>query len=427
MVDEKQPAQNDDVADDDAAENAEIGAAPAETPWGESGADAIEAEAEEPAKSRGRWGSLAALVILALVAAGLYLAWPVLQPRLLALLPAAASQTLEAVQALDHRVAQLEAANKRLDQTVATVKSTMAALSSQLEALSQAVSGGEVLTSLREKLSGLEESMAQLGQMAGENGAAALAALTAEVDSLKNRLTGLASSPPDGPPDEGTNTQEIAVLAQQTAALAGENEELRRNLAALQARLEQLEQTAQQTALAHQKSGAGEGLVLTVGQLRQAVLAGGPYTAALAAVTALGGDDAALQAAAAALSPMAKDGIVTLRALSDRFSSMTRDVLQADLDESNGFWRRTLHKVTSLVTVRRVGEVDGVEVDAILARAERRLEAGELAAAANLIAGLDGPAGEAAADWLGRAKARLAALAALADLESRAITRLSDG
>ena len=79
------------------------------------------------------------------------------------------------------------------------------------------------------------------------------------------------------------------------------------------------------------------------------------------------------------------------------------------------------------MTVRRVGEVEGAETDAVLARAERRLAAGELAAAVGLIEGLDGPAIEAARDWLARAKARQTALAALAGLQRRAIAGLADG
>ena len=426
MVDEKRPGpdSNEDVEGD-----AEVNGTPAESPWGGSMDEEIEGKVmatEAPAKRRGGLAALAALAVLALVIAGLYLSWPILQPRLLALLPSGASQTLAAVQELDHRVAQLEAANERLDLAIAAVKSAITVFSNRLGALSQDVSGSELLAGMGKKLSGLEEGLARLGQMAGENNAAALAALSAEVDDLKTRVVDLADSP-SGPSNRPAISKAVAVQTQQTAALAGENQELRQTLAALQARLEQLERTAQGAALVRQKFVAGEGLVLAVGQLSQAVLAGGPYSAALAAVTALGDEDAAVPATAVALVPMAKAGIASPRALSDSFADMTRAVLQADHSESNGFWRRTLHQVTSLVTVRRVGEVDGMEADAILARAERRLGAGELAAAADLIAELDGPAGAAAADWLGQARSRLAALAALAELQSRAIAGLAGG
>lgn len=444
MVDEKQspPDPEDDTAknaapgspwDDSAADDAAAGELASE-PGGELSGELADMETSDTqaGKRRGGWGSLAALGVLVLLAVGLYLAWPILQPRLLALLPPAASQTLEAVKALDHRVAQLEAANAQLDQTVAAIKSAMDSFSRQMDELSQGLPGGEVLAAMGEKFTVLEQALAQLGQQAGENGAAALAALVTEVDGLKARLGSLA----DGPANDDTGavgeqvaalSQQSTALSQQSTALAEENKALRQNLAALEARLGQLEQTVRQTAQARQKAGAGEGLVLALGQLRQTVLSGAPYAAPLAAVSALAGDDAALTAAARALAPWAGAGVVTVRALSDQFPAMARAVLRANSGETDGFWRRTLHRVTSLVTVRRVGEVEGMEADAVLARAERRLGAGELAAATALIAGLDGPAGTAAMDWLGRAQARLAALAALAQMQSQAIAGLADG
>ena len=248
MVDEKRPGpdSNEDVEGD-----AEVNGTPTESPWGGSMAEEIEGKVmatEAPAKRR---GGLAALAVLALVIAGLYLSWPILQPRLLALLPSGASQTLAAVQELDHRVAQLEAANERLDLAIAAVKSAITVFSNRLGALSQDVSGSELLAGMGKKLSGLEEGLARLGQMAGENNAAALAALSAEVDDLKTRVVDLADSP-SGPSNRPAISKAVAVQTQQTAALAGENQELRQTLAALQARLEQLERTAQGAALVRQ-------------------------------------------------------------------------------------------------------------------------------------------------------------------------------
>ena len=460
MADEKQPTSDPGPADpgpSGLAENAAKDDPPAGSPWrapasgeaasgntataaGDGGADGAVGDitapdAAIPGKRRGAWGAGAALIVLALLAVGLYLSWPILQPRLLALLPAAATQSLAAVKALDHRVAQLEAANARLDQAVESIKSTMDRFTGQLDDLAKGVSDGEILAALRGKLATMEAAMAQLGQQAGASGAAALAALNAEVDALKAQLGVLANAVvrtdtggnDTAAPVPGASQEQLTALAQQTAALADDNKTLRQTMAALQTRLEQLERTAQHSARAGQKSGAGQGLVLAVGQLRQTVLSGAPYAAALAAVTALAGDDTALQAAARTLAPWAGAGIATLRALSDQFPAMARAVLRADPNAADGFWRRTLHRVSSMVTVRRVGEVDGMEADAILARAERRLAAGELAAAAALIDGLEGPAAAAARDWLDRATARLAALAALADLQSRAIAALADG
>ncbi len=437
MVDEKQSSSGPDEEPDEEKVEAQ-----AESPWEAASDEPVEAsvEAADDAvtdvvvdetpqkKSSGGRGPLLVLVILVALGAGLYFAWPILQPRLLAQLPQPVSEAMENLQALDKRVARLEAANARLDTAIAAVKGTMDDFTKQLGDLTQGVGDGETLTALGEKLAALEDTLGKLGQQAGEGGAAALAALSAEVEALKAGMTEQA---------DGASTAAVAVpneqvtdLARQLSVLAHENKALRQSMAEMQARLEVVEQSIQQTAqrqTARLKAGVGEGLVLALGQLRNSVLSGRPYRADLAAVTALIGKDQTLAAATAALAPWSKDGVVTLRALSDRFPAMTRAVLQADPAQSGDFWRRTLHRVTSLVTVRRVGEVEGTETDAVLARAERRLAAGELAAAVELINGLAEPGRDAAQGWLKGAKARLGAMAALATLQSQAIAGLADG
>jgi len=382
---------------------------------------------EEQKRGGGR-GPLVAMGIVVVLAVGLYFAWPILQPRLLALLPQPASEAMDSVRALDQRVAQLEAANARFDAAIATVKGTLDGFAKQLGELGQDVADGDMLSALGEKLAVVEDTLSELGQQAGNGGAAALDALKMEMDALKARLSeqvdATASTQTDAP------NEEVAALARQVAALGDENKALRQDMAALQARLQQLEQSVRQSEQrqsARVKSGVGEGLVLALGQLRQTVLSGAPYGADLDAAAALIGEDEALQMAVASLAPWAKQGVPTMRALSDGFPAMTRAVLQAEPGGKDSFWRRTLHRVTSLVTVRRVGEVEGAEADAVLARAERRLAAGELAASVALVAGLAEPGRAAALDWLALAKARLGAMAALAGLQSRAIAGLADG
>lgn len=447
MADEKEPgasAETDahtDVAPDVATETVSKVADAQTSPWeassdaevvAELGEAVNEAVVELPQKkSRSGRGILWLLAVLIIIGGGLYVSWPTIQPRLMALLPQETTQAadqvlaaLEALRALDHRVAQLEAANARFDKAVADLKATVGDYSAQIADLAKGIGDSDMLVTMGEKLAGLELTLSQLGQQAGESGAAAMVALTAEVDAMKARLAEQASGP-----DQASGQDQAAIAATQAdiGALKVENKALRESVAGLEARMAQLESLMQQSSQARQKVGAGESLVLAMGQLRQSVLAGASYERNLSAVTALAGKDAGLQPAAKSLAAWSTKGVVTLRALSNQFPAMARAVLQADPAGEAGFWRRTLHRVTSLVTVRRVGEVEGGDVDAVLARAERRLASGELAAAADLIGGLDGALGEAASGWLGQAKARLAAMSALNDMEAWAIAQLADG
>jgi hypothetical protein len=90
-------------------------------------------------------------------------------------------------------------------------------------------------------------------------------------------------------------------------------------------------------------------------------------------------------------------------------------------DQAGGDWLdQTLSSLEGLVSVRRVGEVEGDTAEAIVARAETALDQGNLAKAVDDVASLTGAAADAAAGWLARAKNRLAVDKAVASLSSQA-------
>ena len=391
--------------------------------------EAAEERPDQDKKRRGGRAPLLALTVFALAMLGLYLSWPALQQSLLARLPQPASQAMEAVRALDRRMVQLEAANAQYDDAMAAMKKLTAEVSKQVYGLATSMSGGEVLGNLGEKLAALEETIAQLWQMmkqdseaaaqTGTNngdGAGALAMFNRQLAAVKARLNELAAG--------GSGSDSAAAGL---AALTVENEQLRQTVAALRERLAKLEQSVRQSMRARRSGGTADGLILAAGQLRQTVLAGRPYEAPLTALAALADRDEALLPAISALKPFAKGGVVTRRALSDQFSALTRAVLRADQKDGGGFLQRIWQRISSLVTVRRVGEVAGGETDAILARTERRLAADELAAAIELMDGLDGPAAAAAQSWVDRAKARLGAEAALEAIQAQIIAAMAGG
>jgi hypothetical protein len=269
-------------------------------------------------------------------------------------------------------------------------------------------------------------------QTASAGGGAALDLLNREFEILKSSLAELArrqpaSSAASSAASTAATAAAMGAAAADTIELRAENSRLREVVTALQARIEQVEDAVRQGAQEQRRTGQGHGLVLAVGQLRQTVLAGRPYGPPLAAVAALAKGDQGLSAAIGTLSTGAKMGIATERALSDQFPSVARAVLRAEGSAGDGFLQRTWQRLSALVTVRRIGEVEGEEIDAVLARTERRLASGNLAAAVEMMANLAGPAGDAARAWLERAQGRLAAEDALAALQSRAIAGLGDG
>lgn len=170
-----------------------------------------------------------------------------------------------------------------------------------------------------------------------------------------------------------------------------------------------------------------QALVLAAGQLRGALAGSGPFPGEVQAVKALGSTDAALTAALDAVAPYAAKGIPTLPQLADRLEREAGAIVRAEQRGEGGGWVREITgTLSTLVTVRRQGgDVVGNTADAIVARAQAALGRNDLKAAAGEMAALQGPAAQAAAGWLGDAKARLAADGAGQQLTGRAIALLS--
>jgi hypothetical protein len=167
---------------------------------------------------------------------------------------------------------------------------------------------------------------------------------------------------------------------------------------------------------------------LTAGQLAQALKGSGPFSAELDAVKPFAKDDAGMAAAVAALAPRAADGVPTVSELRARFPAVAEAVDRADARvEGEGWFEKAFNRLSALVTIRRTGEtaVAAGGTDAALAGAERALAAGDLAAAVQAVEALEPPAANAAAGWLGDARARLTAERLLATLQARAISLLA--
>ncbi len=215
-------------------------------------------------------------------------------------------------------------------------------------------------------------------------------------------------------------------LAEQVQALGERLTALEKNsadaaaLLRLSGRLDKVEATMRDIEARRSSAGA---LLLAVGQLRQAVDLAQPYDAEWRAVTVLAGKDDAIAAPMAALRPHAAAGIPTRPALAARFQALEPAIVRAEiLPPGQGWWRQTLNRLMTLVTVRREdGMAAGDGAAAVAARVEGRLAASDLAAAAAEAGRLTGAPAHVAAPWLDDARARLAADQALGELSAQVI------
>lgn len=228
----------------------------------------------------------------------------------------------------------------------------------------------------------------------------ALASDEGRITTLEQRIAALESLP------HPTNTVDLAPLEKRIAALEAapkpeatpqHNEEI----AALKDDVEKLK-SDNHTDL---KS------IILIGQLQDAVKSGRPYANELSALIALKPE---LKEKLAPASASSATGVATLAQLQQQFAQS----ISGAMEPAQKSFTQNLR---SLVKIRKVGAAQqGKDDEAIIARAEAKLNAGDIAAALHETDALS-PAGmEKFARWQNNAKATLAASAALAALQGGA-------
>lgn len=270
----------------------------------------------------------------------------------------------------------------------------------------------------------------------------ALGSLTARLDTLESRLSGDTAVVTREPvPDADTSTAphgtvDISVteaLADRIAALEDRKAETV-DLGPLSHRVQTLEEVTAEVIprltmleTRRQMGAVGEALIIAVGQLQAALTAGRPYARELRAAQALAAKDTALMDLLAPLLATADTGLAGDVELREKFRLLAPAVLRADRDREGAEWTdRVLGRLTSIITLRRAsGEVAGDDADAVLARAEAALLAGDLPRAVEEMEKLPAHAAGPAAAWMELAQARMAAEAAAATLADLSLARMA--
>ncbi len=364
---------------------------------------------------RRRTGLIAVAVVLALL--GAIITGAALLPQLSPLLhglfaagPAAMSPDT-ASRSLTSRVATLE-------QRVETVDAQLARTRADLEERIAATAG--TLDMVQRQLAAAPTGTGASGGDVGQR----LSALEGAVKALQAQR--------NAAPSPGANINSAAAAA----ALAAQNAATTSALAVLDHRVTLLSQSLTQETqaraalaqhLALSIAGARDnarqvGLVLAIQQLTPAASSGNNFTGALDAVKALA-EGPVFAAPLATLGAYAAAGVPPRQELRFSFDALAANIVRAaEMPKQGTWWRRVLQRLAALVVVRRVGDVPGTAPDAVVARAEQRLDADDLAGAVAELQTLRGSAAAAAAGWLKGASARLAVENALAQLRAAAVT-----
>jgi hypothetical protein len=152
--------------------------------------------------------------------------------------------------------------------------------------------------------------------------------------------------------------------------------------------------------------------ILLVSQLQEAVRAGRPFTDELNALEALRPE---WKEILTPIEPSSMAGIATLEQLKLQFAQSINPTLTQEAGD-----RSLMQNLRSLVKIRKVGdEQKGLDDEAIIARAEAKLAAGDVAASLQETENLSTRAARNFEAWQERAKNHLAAFATLAKLKAQ--------
>lgn len=248
---------------------------------------------------------------------------------------------------------------------------------------------------------------------------------------IEDDLVGLGSGTEPGVAPEELQNLKLAAqarsdaLAQQVAELqsrldeqmnAGPSAEVRalqERIAALSQRIAEQDEAiadAREAALQEARLAAVSG---AVAEVRAAVESGEPFAQALGTLKA-----ADTVEVPEVLERVASTGVATRAELQERFGDAARDALDASLSQTvgDGALDRFGAFLKAQTGARSVGEREGSSADAVLSRAEARVDEGDFDAALSELEALPDVGRSAMSDWIDAAQTRLDARSAAANL-----------
>jgi len=231
----------------------------------------------------------------------------------------------------------------------------------------------------------------------------------------------------------------VAALEAKPAAAAGDLAEIRQEVAKLAASAAELATRIDSVDKEVHSHPAGDptdiALVLALLQIRDAIEAGRPFAAAYDALVALAQGRPEIAAAAAPLAEPATAGLPGRPVLASRLRELAGTIAAADAsatapantDAAAPDWAdQALRRLSGLVTIRRIdgaGQPGDGPHEAVNA-ALQALAGGDLGGAVGALDKLTGAPAETVRPWLRMAKERLAAEAALQQIEALLVARL---
>ena len=298
-----------------------------------------------------------------------------------------------AIKTLENQLSQIQASVEANNQRTVNIENNLLQLNEGLGSLQKELS----------TLKGMVENAPLQPTAEGEITADNLTALEDRLNNIEGEITTFKAE------------LETAPLTQNNDRVVLETPQYIEQLSGLEARLQKMEVEAK-------VEGKSNPLPISLATLARTVESGQTFEQPLLNVRAhFEGLDAIDRATAQPhfnkLSLLAKGGVSSLEDLRREFGGLIATSLRAKTSgEDAGVWDKTTDWFSSLIVVRKTGEVKGEDDEALFARAERRLLDKNLEATIILVEGLSAPALTAMTPWLRGAKNRIEVMEAVANL-----------
>jgi hypothetical protein len=167
-----------------------------------------------------------------------------------------------------------------------------------------------------------------------------------------------------------------------------------------------------QLASAEAKSAEKLTVIASIGQIKEALARGESFVLPLGQLSLVARTREELLPLLETLAPYSNQGLPTLSELQNEFNKSAKTALGSDVQAN------VLSRVFSkLISIRKVGEATGTDDESIIARAEVRLERGEIDACLQELSTLNAQNAIAFSAWVQTASQRQKALRSLSALE----------
>ncbi len=311
----------------------------------------------------------------------------------------AEDEMAQIVAAQESRLDEIESLLGAPDEAMERLDASDAGLAELRENLGSLV--GDI-DSLDERIGGVEAGVSGLQSPEGDTASAfdpeRFEQLSQTTDSLQSELQG-----------------RIDGLSEQIASLeeAAEDDASQDQIAALEQRLDELSQQVAGAETAAEDEARRISAQAAISEIRAAIEVGEPYSDAVGAYREA--SDGELPDAVTSPAP---EGVATLAELQQSYDDAARDALDASLQVTagDGALDRFGAFLKSQTGARSLDEREGSGPDAILSRAQARLGEGALDAALSELEALPQEGRDAMSDWIDRARTRLDAKNAAAEL-----------